>query len=269
MFTKKVNYYFIYALVFLFVLVANPEQHYQIILACGYSALFCIVAYIIGWLTLDGTKSAWILGWIAFGLGQLPVAAVLAAFFVSSSLLSKQPDASVVSVRRNARQVWANGFWLVLFVMIWFASDNPIWLYAGIASMATATADTWATEIGGHRFQGTTYLIYGLKKTNPGTDGGISVAGTLASLAGSALIAATCLFVLPESSLLDFFFIAIAGFLGSLADSLLGATKQGKHLELPPVMGNIMECNIDNDFVNWAATGTGALSFLILSMFTL
>lgn len=250
-------------------LVANPEQHLQIIMAAGYSALFCILAYIIGWLTLEGAKSAWVLGWIAFGLGQIPVAVILAVFFISSSLLSKQPQASTLSVRRDGRQVWANGFWLVLFVMLWFASDNTIWLYAGIASMATATADTWATEIGGHRFQGTTYLIYGFKKTNPGTDGGISLAGTTAALAGSCFIAGTCFYVFEGFSFVDFFLISIAGFLGSLADSLLGATKQGTQLELPYSMYNFIECNIDNDFVNWAATGTGALSFLIFSIFAI
>lgn len=272
MFTRKINYLFLYALTIVFVVFAASEQHVNIILSAFYSAAVCIVIYIFGWLTLDGVKSAWIVGWIVFGLGGLPLALLLLLFFLSSSLVSKDlpgDDNATRESRRDARQVWANGFWLALFAMVYFTTGQSIWLFAGIASIAVATADTWATEIGGHRIKGKTYLISTFQPTNPGTDGGISIAGSLAGLSGSLLIAAGTWFLIPEAAISTLIFIAVAGFLGSLADSLMGALIQGTYIELPLPLNALFCCTVDNDFVNWASTGIGSLIFLIFSLTSL
>ena len=269
MFTRKINYLFLYALIILFVVVATPQQHVDIILSAFYSAIVCVAIYIFGWLTLDGTKSAWIVGWVVFGFGGLALALLLLLFFLSSSLISKDLPGDANGIResrRDARQVWANGFWLALFSMIAFGLGQAMWLLAGIASVAVATADTWATEIGGHRVKGKTYLVSNLKPTEPGTDGGISISGSLAGFLGSLLIAAGSWFLIPDAAIPTLIAIAVAGFVGSLADSVLGALVQGTYIELPLPLKTLFSCNIDNDFVNWASTGIGSLLFLIFSL---
>jgi uncharacterized protein (TIGR00297 family) len=76
---------------------------------------------------------------------------------------------------RTIKNVVSNG--IVAFVMAAFGN------YAGfIGSIATATADTMASEVG---VATTPRLITNFKKVPPGTDGGISVVGTIAGILGA------------------------------------------------------------------------------------
>lgn len=137
---------------------------------------------------------------------------------------------------RTIKNVISNG--IVAFVMAAFGN------YAGfIGSIATATADTMASEIG---VATTPRLITNLKKVPPGTDGGISVLGTFAGIMGAGLIglAAYILGVYPD--LVKTMEIAIiAGTVGCFVDSILGAVLESKYLT--------------NEHVNLLATMAGAL----------
>ena len=137
---------------------------------------------------------------------------------------------------RTIKNVVSNG--IVAFVMAAFGN------YAGfIGSIATATADTLASEIG---VATTPRLITNLKKVPPGTDGGISVLGTFAGIMGAGLIglAAYILGVYPD--LVKTMEIAIiAGTVGCFVDSILGAVLESKYLT--------------NEHVNLLATMAGAL----------
>ena len=149
------------------------------------------------------------------------------AFFVSSSLVSNKTT-------RNHRQVLANGGVAALAALAgsWIA-------FAG--ALAAATADTWASEIGRHS-RTPPRLITNGTPVPTGTDGGMTLLGTAAGIAGAGLIAALS-YVLGQR---DAPAIAVAGVVGMLVDSLLGATVQGKVRWM------------DNDAVNLAATVTGA-----------
>jgi len=137
---------------------------------------------------------------------------------------------------RTIKNVVSNG--IVAFVMAAFGN------YAGfIGSIATATADTMASEIG---VATTPRLITNLKKVPPGTDGGISVLGTFAGIMGAGLIglAAYILGIYPD--LVKTMEIAIiAGTVGCFVDSVLGAVLESKYLT--------------NEHVNLLATMAGAL----------
>ena len=79
---------------------------------------------------------------------------------------------------RTLKNVISNG--IVPFVMAAFGN------YGGfIGSIATATADTMASEVGVTQQP---RLITTLKKVPPGTDGGISVVGTAAGIIGAGII---------------------------------------------------------------------------------
>jgi uncharacterized membrane protein len=96
--------------------------------------------------------------------------------------------------------------------------------------MAAVNADTWATELGVLNPTQPRLITSG-KHVERGASGGISLYGTVAALAGAGLIAVLGTILTPYSfagsCLLPFASLTLAGFLGALFDSLLGASVQG------------------------------------------
>ena len=172
-----------------------------------------------------GLATMWGFGWRGV--------VMLLAFFVTGSLLTRVQGGGR---QRNERQVLANGGVAALAALLgsWAA-------FAG--SLAAATADTWATEIGKYS-RTPPRLITNGTPVPTGTDGGITALGTVGGLAGAAVIG-----VLSGSVAV----VSLAGMFGMLLDSLLGATVQGRLRWL------------DNDAVNLAATVSGAGVALLAS----
>ena len=107
----------------------------------------------------------------------------------------------------------------------WFAraGQMPVLLLAaGLAALAEAAADTVSSEVG-QVLGGQPRMITNLRQVEPGTDGAISLAGTLAGLAAAALVAAAGTLALGGGPAI--FWIGCAGgVFGLFFDSLLGAT---------------------------------------------
>ena len=127
---------------------------------------------------------------------------------------------------RNALQVLANLAVASIGSLAFAATGNRAWLLASVAALAEAATDTVASEIGqtqGH----TAVLITTWKPVAVGTDGGITIAGTLAGIAAGVLIAiiAAGTGMVPRAQL---WIPGAAGFIGMLVDSFLGATLQRK-----------------------------------------
>jgi uncharacterized protein (TIGR00297 family) len=138
---------------------------------------------------------------------------------------------------RRTRNVLANGLVPTLIAL----AQDPIdaWLGAGassllfVGSVAAAAADTFASEFGG--LSEKTVLITTGKPVPPGTDGGVSLAGQIAALAGSLLVAAIGIVLLSLSftwsappggvplTVTSLAAATAAGFIGCQMDSLLGA----------------------------------------------
>lgn len=151
-------------------------------------------------------------------------------FFVSSSLLSKLPQKNHLneiqnSSKRNGWQILANGgtIWVIgiFSTLAQWPSAFQETMY--LSSVAIACADTWASEIGS-RFNHKTFDIVGFAAVPKGLSGGISVTGTLATIAGAASIA----FFAPN--LKTAVIVAATGIAGSLLDSILGSQLQAKYL---------------------------------------
>lgn len=196
-------------------------------------------------LTRDGIGAAVVVGALVFGFGGYGPAALLATFFVTSSLLTRwhaeRKSHPEHRQGRTALQVLANGG-AVTMLSVWYGLAPSPAVAAGIAgAVAAATADTWATELGllsGRRPR----LITTWQPVARGTSGGITALGTVAGALGAGLIAAL------GSALLHVGWPAawLAGIGAMVADSLLGATSEGRAMRL------------DNDAVNFTATLTGA-----------
>ena len=121
-----------------------------------------------------------------------------------------------------------------------------------LAALAEATADTVSSEIG-QAFGGTPFMLTTLRRVPPGTDGAISLYGTLAGIAAAALIAATGAPTLGMSPT-ECFVAFAAGVAGLFFDSLLGATIERKGW-------------IGNDLVNFASTAFAAAVALLAIRF--
>src|SRR6266481_741696 len=153
---------------------------------------------------------------------------------------------------RDAWQVLANLSVASFGAVAFGVTGNRAWLFASAAALAEAATDTVASEIGQTRGQ-TAVLITTWKPVAAGTDGGITIAGTIAGIAAGVLIALVAAEggMIPRAQL---WIPAAAGFVGMLVDSVLGATLQ-------------REGRMNNEAVNFFGTLAAAAlaySFVVL-----
>jgi uncharacterized protein (TIGR00297 family) len=147
---------------------------------------------------------------------------------------------------RSASQVMSNLGVSALGIAI---SPLPVAYVFALAALAEVAADTTSSEIGA-AIDSRTVLITTWKQVPPGTDGGISLAGTAAGIVAAVLVAA-CAALLGLTGRVEAVLIAGCGIAGMTADSVLGAT-----LEIPGYL--------NNDLVNLLGTGFAGLLMLLL-----
>ena len=169
----------------------------QLLTGLLLSSLVSYLAWHMKALTIGGAWAAAIIGGIIFGLGGLSWAALLLAFFVSSSVLSRVFIHQKVAlskkfskgVQRDGVQVFANGGLGTLLATTQVFTPEQHWPWIAFAgAMATVNADTWATELGVLSSKSPRLITTG-QRVERGTSGGITFLGTVASLCGAALIA--------------------------------------------------------------------------------
>jgi uncharacterized protein (TIGR00297 family) len=126
----------------------------------------------------------------------------------------------------------------------------PMPIFAvGLAALAEAAADTVSSEIG-QVLGGRPRMITTLRSANPGTDGAISIAGTLAGIVAATIVALAGTLALRGD--LALFWISSAGAVfGLFFDSLLGATFERRGW-------------LNNDAVNFLSTASAAAFALAL-----
>lgn len=260
----------------------------------GLGLLFAIgvsgLSYRIGILNRSGTLAASVLGLVVFGFGGWPWAVVLLGFFLTSSGLSKllkkrKQDLSEKFSKgsnRDAGQVFANGGVAGFFVLFHILFPQAAWPWLAFAgAFAAVNADTWGTELGVLSRQIPRSILTG-KPVERGTSGGITLGGTLAGAVGAFLIAALAVLTWPAAipnpmqnmPWLPLTAITLAGVLGSLVDSFLGAVMQTmyycpkckKETERFPIHSCGTNTKwvrglpwLDNDWVNILCALTGAL----------
>jgi len=214
----------------------------QFLIGLACAAVISTLAYACRALTAGGTSAAVVLGTVIFGFGGLPWAAVLLAFFLSSSLLTRAFHTKKAglkgvfekSSRRDGWQVLANGGVAGLLVLLHALFPRTDWVWvAYCASLAAVNADTWATELG--VISGEQPVLITNSRTVPkGTSGGVTRSGLLASAGGALLVGLLAVLfwqgerpLLVGQSAISLGAVAFAGIAGSLVDSWVGAMLQG------------------------------------------
>lgn len=96
-----------------------------------------------------------------------------------------------------------------------------------VSSLATKLADTFASEIG-KAYGKTTFLITTFEKVEPGTEGAVSLEGTAAAAVGGSLLPIYAGLIGLLHGWGSIFIATLAAFLATNAESLIGATLQGK-----------------------------------------
>lgn len=173
---------------------------------------------------------------IFLGFGYTGVS-MLAAFFILGTIATiwKKKEKVLIklqhdqSTRRDAGQVLVNGGVAGLAGALSYFLPNEASLFNLImaASLSSAMADTLSSELGmvyGRRF----YNIVSCKNDLRGLDGVVSLEGTLIGILGSAIIAVIYALGLKWNS--SFWIIILAGTIGNLSDSVLGALFERKNL---------------------------------------
>ena len=209
-------------------------SHYFIVIGAFAAVTIATAALRVRAVTRTGAVAAACVGTLCFG-ASLTIAAALVTFFVTSSLLSRWRNSAKKLLgfektgERDALQVLANGgvaavlsAILVLRGQIMGSPLRDAITVVVLASLASANADTWATEIGSAYGVQPRLILTG-RLANRGESGAVSVPGAVASLLGALVIA---LFAAPFGHVRAMVIVTLSGCIGSLVDSMLGATLQ-------------------------------------------
>lgn len=236
------------------VLLALPQViTIRLAWAVGLNILVAVGAYLKRSVTAGGALAGAAVGIPIYLSGGGFYWSILMAFFFSSTVLGKiKPRAPLLrerherivtttkrihakGSRRDAVQVLANGGLGATMAVLHAVTGRPIFMLGFAISIAAANADTWASEIG-VMSKRPPISIFTWRPIERGTSGGISTLGLFASAFGALFIALwfgvgyiitrgwNALEVLPMIAA-----ITGGGFLGSLVDSVLGATVQAQY----------------------------------------
>ena len=221
-----------------------------------------LVLSLVAWrarsVSVSGAIAGWLVGTAIYAFLDWRGYLLLLTFFVLGTAATKLGYARKAAEnlaqegggRRGARHAVANtGVPALLAVFAATTPHEALLLPAFAAAFATAAGDTLSSEIGqlwGRR----TFLITTLKPVPRGTEGAVSLEGTLAGLAGSAGLA-TLGWAVGFYPLMTIALVTLAAFIGTTLESLVGATLEKRGL-------------LDNEAVNFLNTLVGALVAALL-----
>jgi uncharacterized protein (TIGR00297 family) len=222
--------------------------------------VYVLLLFILGFITyyrksldLFGSAVMIIMGIVIIFSAGVNWLLLIVLFLVMSLLATKYSKKYKRSLgqfegRRTSKNVISNG--VVACFMAAFGGYYLPFVGGFIGAIATATADTLASEIG--VLDQHPRLITTFQKVDTGTYGAVSVLGTSIGIVGAAIIgiASYLLGIMPDPLIVIVVSI-ISGTVGCFADSILGAVLENRHI-------------INNEHVNLIATIVGALVGIIL-----
>lgn len=223
-----------------------PPTGSRFLTALAITAGFALLAWFAGGVNLSGALAGSAVAFI-MAIRDLRMFLALLVVFAVTLVATRVGHARKLQLRaaeppggRTAAQAMANLGIAALVVAV----GSKAWPVLALAALAEAAGDTSSSEIG-MAFPGKTLLVTNFKSVPPGTDGGISLFGTVAALLGAASVAVAAMatgFVPPGQITI----IILAGFFGTIVDSLLGAVFERRGM-------------LDNDLVNLFSTAAAVV----------
>jgi uncharacterized protein (TIGR00297 family) len=235
----------------------------RLLLGAAINAVLAGAAWAARTVDLSGVAAGWLVGTAIYGFLDWRGWLLLVAFFVIGSACTKlgyrrKAAANLAQERggrRGARHALANaGVAVACAVFAALTLYPALFAVAFAAAFATAAADTASSEIGqlvGRR----TFLITTLRPVPRGTEGAVSLEGTLAGIAAAAVVGAlgAGLGLYPWACLLP---VIGAAFIGTTFESVVGAILERRRL-------------LDNEALNFLNTLVGALAGAALAALAL
>jgi uncharacterized protein (TIGR00297 family) len=236
---------------------ARGDMLHDLVVGAAVNGVLALAAWGARAVAPSGAVAGWIVGTALFALGGWPLFAVLLAFFLLGSAATRLGFARKASLgiaqerggRRGAGHALANTSAAVLLAFLAVSTPHhAAFSLAAAAAFATAACDTVSSEVGqayGRRH----YLVTTFRRVAAGTDGAVSLEGTLAGVAAAAVVAAVA-YAGGVVSAGGAGVAVLAAFAGSTLESYLGATieRAGR---------------IGNHLMNFANTIAGALVALL------
>lgn len=238
----------------------TPELLRRLALGLAVNAVVAVAAYRVRGVDRAGAVTGTVLGGLLWAFAGPAGFALLLTFFVLGTAATKLGYAKKAALgiaqekggRRGAKNAIANVSAAVAFAFLAIATPYPtLFALATAAAFATAAGDTVSSEIG-QAFGRRHVLITSLRRVPAGTDGAVSLEGTLAGLAASTVLAVVgwLVGVYPAWGIA---IVAVAGFAGNLLESAVGAAFAGVR-------------EIDNEAVNFANTVAGGAIAMLLAI---
>ena len=231
---------------------------HSIVTALIVNISFGLLAYYLKTVSKSGLIGGVVVGTIIYlclGIGGF---LILFTFFALGSWSSKHKYkwkashgvAQENKGRRSVKHAVAKGgVGLAMAVMALLTDFPEIFKIAFVAAFATATFDTISSELG--QIYGKRHVLITTMKTVPvGTDGAISVEGTILGVLSAALVGAEA-YALHLINLPSIIIVVAAAFVGTTVESVLGATIERRKW-------------VSNEVINFINISTGAgVSMLI------
>lgn len=230
----------------------------RVLVGLTVNAVLAAAGYAARSINASGVIAGMVLGTLLWAFLDWQGYCLLLAFFVLGTACTQlgwevkaaRKLAQEEGGRRGARHAFANSGVAIACGVLATTAPPPaslelFFLVACAAAFATAAADTAGSEIGqlwGRR----TFLLTTLRPVPPGTDGAVSLEGTLAGILAASLIGATGAAV-GLYPWLGVGVVTLAAWLGSTVESLAGALMEGDGL-------------LDNEALNFLNTLVGALA---------
>jgi len=227
-------------------------------LVCGITVAFALAGYLVKGVSPSGAVAgAGVCLGLFWGGGPGAFVGLLSLFGLTwaatrTGLAAKRSRGTAEREARNAWQVLANVGVAALSALGYGLIREPWLLLAMAAALAEPAADTVSSECG-QAFSQRVFLITNFERVEAGTDGGVSVAGTLSGALAAFLVSAVCVWGcgLPRRWI---WVSTTAGIVGMIADSYLGALLERRG-------------RLNNDAVNFLGTLVAAILAVAVEKF--
>ncbi|XP_054811295.1 protein VTE6, chloroplastic-like isoform X2 [Prosopis cineraria] len=220
-------------------LIQSSPPTWQSALASNLLIFLLGSPILVAGLSLSGIGAALFLGtltWRAFGPSGFLLVSV---YFIIGTAVTKvkmaQKEAQGIAEKRKGRRgpgsvvgSGAAGCVCSLLSIYGFGGEafSHLWLLGFVASFCTKLGDTVSSEIG-KAYGKTTYLVTTFKIVPRGTEGAVSVEGTIAGILASIVLAFLS-YLLGKINTREAVICVLASQIANLGESFIGAVFQGK-----------------------------------------